>query len=126
MSDQDFQPSRSMTVFQDRRKQTDAEILTGMMEKLMERMDRYDERLADHMAQEAAEMKAVLESAMHNSFPDGDPDGHRRAHEAWIKREEDRAAFWEKMKIELGKYGLIGFIGWAGYYLWQGFLKGPR
>lgn len=96
------------------------------MEKLMERMDRYDERLSAHMEQEAVEMKAILESAMHNSFPDGDPDGHRRAHEAWIKREEDRAAFWEKMKIELSKYGLLGFMGWAVYYLWQAFLKGPK
>lgn len=118
--------ARNVTVFQDRRKPTDTEILIGLVERLGERMDRYDQKLSDHMAQEAGEIKASIEAALHSSFPDGDPDGHRRAHEAWIKREEDRAKFWEKMKVELGKYGLIGFIGWAGYYLWQAFLKGPK
>lgn len=60
------------------------------------------------------------------SFPDGDPGGHRRYHEASIKAAEDKAAFWGKLKDELAKYGLAGFVGWAFYALWQAFLKGPN
>ncbi len=60
-----------------------------------------------------------------HGFPTDDPDGHRIWHESEIKRIKDRAEFWQKMTYELSKYGLIGFIGWAAYALWQAFLHGP-
>lgn len=65
-------------------------------------------------------------AAIADGFPDGDPDGHRRYHEAEIKRIERRADFWQKMRLELAKWGLIGFIGWAAVALWQQALKGPQ
>jgi hypothetical protein len=60
------------------------------------------------------------------SFPNGDAEGHRRFHEASIRAAEDRAKFWNTMRSELAKYGLLGFLGWAIYYLWQAFLQGPH
>lgn len=132
MNEPDFQnsqmpgPSRNVTVFADRRKPPESEILIGMVERLMERMDRYDERLTEHMENEVVEMQAMLDNALNNAFPEGDADGHKRHHEALIKRAEASAEFWAKMKLEITKYGLFGFLGWAGYYLWQAFLKGPR
>ena len=127
----DFQNSqmladRNVTVFQDRRKQTDSEILIGLLHGLTERMDRFDDRLAKHMEEEAAQLKQTVQEVVTSSFPDGDHDGHRRAHEAWIRKEEDKAKFWETMKTKLAEWGLIGFAGWAFYYLWQAFLKGPK
>lgn len=117
---------RNVTVFTDRRKQTDLEVLTGLIESLMGRIDSLDTKLTKHMEEEPAEIKKVLAEAFQSSFPEGDTDGHRRAHEAWIKREEDRAEFWGKMKVALAQYGLLGFAGWAIYYLWRAFLEGPK
>ncbi|CAM2143859.1 conserved protein of unknown function [Pararobbsia alpina] len=43
-------------------------------------------------------------------FPDNDPDGHRRAHEALIKRDEERARLYSALREELVKKGLWAFI----------------
>lgn len=129
---EDFQASqfpgqpRNITVFPDRRAPSEFEAVSQLIERLMERMDRYDERLAAHMENETVEMKAMLQEALHASFPEGDADGHRRHHEALIRKAEESAEFWAKMKLEIYKYGLFGFLGWAGYALWQAFLKGPK
>lgn len=81
-------------------------------------------------AAEAAEaakesVKATIEEAMSKAYPDGDPDGHRIAHEAWIKKVEESAAFWKKMREKLAEHGLIVFLGFAILALWQAFLRGP-
>lgn len=61
-----------------------------------------------------------------NGFPDQNPEWHRIWHEAEMKRIKDRAEFWKKMTFELGKYGLLGFAGWAAYVLWKALLMGPK
>lgn len=58
-------------------------------------------------------------------FPNDDPAGHRMAHEALISAAEARRDFWQKLRFELAKYGLIGFAGWALYALWGAVLHGP-
>jgi hypothetical protein len=63
---------------------------------------------------------------MADAFPEADPVGHRKHHEAVIKAAEDRAAFWAKMRFELTRWGLIGFVAWAGTQLWQAALQGPH
>ena len=82
-------------------------------------------KMAYHHAVFREEVEKSVERVYVSAFPDGDPDGHRRHHELVIKREEERVLFWTTMKNELAKWGLIGFVGWAIYYLWIGFLKGP-
>lgn len=69
----------------------------------------------------------TMHSAMNSvcsGFPDNDPVGHRMWHDGEIERIRDRAEFWKKMTFELGKYGLLGFAGWALYALWDAFLHG--
>ena len=56
------------------------------------------------------------------AFPDGDPDGHRAAHEAWIRRAEAQAAFWEKLRSSVVTWGILGVLGILGIALWQYFL----
>ena len=73
-----------------------------------------------------ASVKKSVQEAMASAFPDGDPDGHKRHHEAVIKAAEERAELLAKLKLELIKWGLFGFLGWALYLLWQGFLLGPK
>lgn len=109
----------------------------GDMHKAIDRIEaamRYNHATVTEAVQRASstadlareDVKAAVKEAMASAFPDGDPDGHRRHHELVIKRAEAQAAFWDKMKVELGKYGLLGFLGWAAYSLWNSFLQGPH
>lgn len=117
---------RNVEVFEDRRKTTEAQALISMVESLLERMDRYDQKLSDHMEKEAADIKASIETALHSSFPQGDPEGHRRAHEAWIKREEDSAKFWAEMRIAVGKWAGLGVLAFLATAAWTQLIKGPH
>jgi len=83
-----------------------------------------DRKLTKHMLEETSELAQEIASLMIKAFPDGDPSGHKAAHEAWIKKTEAQAAFAEKMKFELIRWGLICFLGWAVIALWRSFLLG--
>lgn len=84
-----------------------------------------DSKLSNHMTTQKTELAETIASLMAEAFPEGDPSGHRRHHELVIKRAEEQAEFWQKMRLELAKWGLIGFIGWALVQLWNGVLVGP-
>ena len=84
------------------------------------------ETLKTHIETEPKEWASVLAELMQKSFPEGDPEGHRRFHEASIKKAEDSAVFWGKMRYEITRYGVFGFLGWASYQLWLAFLHGPH
>jgi len=84
------------------------------------------EQIHGNVAALRTELNEGLASIRTEAFPEGDADGHRRHHEAVIKAAEDKAKFWETMRTELSKYGLIGFAGWAVYALWQAALQGPH
>lgn len=71
------------------------------------------------------EVKSAVREAMAEAFPGGDPDGHRRHHEAVIKAAEQRAEFWQTMRKEIGKWGLISLAGFLAMAAWRAFLKGP-
>jgi hypothetical protein len=43
-----------------------------------------------------------------------------------IKAAEAKAEFWEKMRFEIFRWGLIGFIGWVVVSLWKAALLGPK
>lgn len=83
-------------------------------------------KLENHMTDEVSEISQRISELVIAAFPGGDSDGHRRHHESIIRRAEESAEFWSAMRKELGKYGLIGFIGWAAYNLWKALLMGPR
>lgn len=83
-------------------------------------------RAADAAESAKESVADAIAEGMAAAYPDGDPDGHRHAHEAWIQKAEESAAFWKKMREELTKYGLIAFIGFAVVALWTQFLQGPH
>ncbi len=110
----------------ERRREQD--MLFDLLAQQNQKLDDLNEAVRDtanelraHADGETARIAAIAAG-----FPDGDPDGHRRYHEAEIKRIERRADFWQKMRLELAKWGLIGFLGWAAVALWQQALKGPQ
>lgn len=102
--------------------------------KRLEQSMRYTHATLTESIQRAAEaaesakisVKDTISEVMEAAYPDGDADGHRHAHEAWIKKTEENAAFWKKMREELTKYGLVAFLGFAAVALWQSFLQGPH
>jgi hypothetical protein len=85
-----------------------------------------DRKLTSHMENETQELATAITTLMADAFPAGDPGGHRRHHELVIKQAEERAAFWKVLRIEIAKWGLIGFLGWASWSLWNSFLQGPH
>jgi len=93
--------------------------------QLQASQDALNDKLTAHMTEEAQELASAIERLMSDAFPAGDPAGHKRYHEAFIQQAEDKAEFWKKMRLELAKWGLLGFLGWAVVTLWQAFLHGP-
>jgi hypothetical protein len=97
----------------------------------LERMRLLDARIND-MQERMTSIVTLIDKYMEthnhvlNAFPAGDIVAHKEAHEAWIKETERRAEFWRNMKMELAKWGLIGFTGWVLIQLWHGALKGPQ
>lgn len=89
--------------------------LTESIQRTTKKFEELDERVATTITEAVAE-----------SVPDGDVEGHRRHHMALIKKAEENAEFWSKMRIELGKAGLLGFLSWAAYALWQAFVMGIK
>lgn len=67
------------------------------------------------------DLKVVIDRVddLAKGFPGGDADGHRRAHEALIRRAEERAKFYEDLRSELAKKGLWALIALIGVALWQ-------
>lgn len=110
--------------FEDRR-QSSSSGFAALMEMVKETNVNVN-TLRTEIADGLTSQRLALDSAMADAFPEGDPVGHRKHHEAVIKAAEDRAKFWETMRTEIAKYGLVGFVGWATYSLWTAFLQGPH
>ena len=89
------------------------------------KQDAFDKKLTRHMTDETSELAQEITRLMTAAFPDGDPDGHRRHHEAIIVAAEERAAFWKKMREEIGKWGILGVMGFIVIATWAKFVRGP-
>ena len=86
----------------------------------------FSRRLDDQRHAESLALAEAVASLMIRSFPEGDADGHRKAHEAQMLAIEARAEFWKKMLFEVGKYGILGVLGWLALKIWVAFLAGPE
>ena len=85
----------------------------------------FDKRLDEARITEARALAEAVSDLMTNAFPEGDPSGHKRAHEEQMQAISDKAEFWRKMRFELSRAGLVGFLVWATVQLWHGVLQGP-
>ncbi len=105
-------------------RQTDP-VLT-LITQVHDKIDRIDEKLSNHIINETSDLANEIARVMLKAFPRGDPDAHRLHHELAIQNAEAKAKFWQTMSTEIAKWGLIGFLGWAGFALWKTFLMGPK
>jgi hypothetical protein len=115
------------TVFKpdvERRKNDSLMVL--LMQEVHKKIDDMDKRLTRQMTNETLILAEEIAKLMNNAFPGSDPLGHRTYHEAQMQQIADRAAFWKAMRIEIGKYGIVGLLGWMLYAAWIAFLKGPK
>jgi hypothetical protein len=100
--------------------------MMNMVMRVHDTVSEIDKKIDKHIKADAEDLANNIKKLMSDAFPEGDAGGHRRVHEADIRRVEDRALFWRKMKFAISQWGLLGFLGWAGYYLWKALLRGPQ
>lgn len=104
------------------RRRDEPQAVLEMMAALSTQIGQLNASIHQHRKEQQVELEAVMIRA----FPDGDPEGHRRHHEAVIRAAEARAEFWAKMRFELFRWGLLGFMGWALLTMWKSFIQGPQ
>ena len=100
--------------------------LLHLIESLQTSVHDLGDDMRRHFEERDLRREELIAGLMREAFPAGDHEGHRRHHELVIKLAEEKAAFWKKMKEELFKYGLFGFLGWAFFALWATFLSVPH
>lgn len=102
------QPGELTNIVPVDRRQSD--ISTQMLvQEVLTMLHSMDKKLTDHIAEETDQFNSFFSK----SFPGADPAGHKIWHEATIRKIEARTKFWETLKTELAKWGLIGFCGFA-------------
>jgi len=90
----------------------DHDAIIMLLKVVHDKIETMDTKLTQHIHDETLSLAEEIASLMIKSFPEGDPDGHRKYHELSLKRAKASADFWEKMRFEISKWGLIGFTGW--------------
>ena len=98
------------------------EELTKQVHEMREENKRSQAACELERVQREKDRDNIIARLLAESFPAGDHEAHRKYHERLIKADEEKIAFWKKMREELTKWGLIGFCGWfivfAGHAFW--------
>lgn len=108
------------------RRISDLTAVLGIVTQVHTRLEQIDDKLTQHVHNETTELANEIARVLLRAFPGGDADGHRRHHELAIQKAEASTKFWQTMSTEISKWGLLGFLGWAGFALWKAFLAGPK
>ena len=114
----DFTPLAK--TFKDRRQDSPMPVLLELVKQVHESQKTLEAKVTNHMTNETAELASAITKLMKDAFPEGDPDGHRRHHELVIQREEERAKFWQEMRIAGGKWAGLGVLGLLATLVWTG------
>lgn len=126
---QDFQNStpqpRNLTVFPERRADASAALIS-VIEGLTTQVHEMREEIIRHKNELRSEREQLINDVLNKALPDGDAEGHRRYHETVIAKIESQKQFYDKLRLELVKYGLLGLVGFFAVAAWHEFLKGPK
>ena len=110
----------------DRRQPSEDKALLILVQQVHADVVTFGKQLDKQRKDEALALAEAVVALTLKAFPEGDADGHRKAHEAQMIAIEARAEFWKKMLFEVGKYGIVGVIGWLVVKVWVAFLAGPN
>jgi len=122
--DSDFAPLADS--FNDRRKDSPMPVLLELVRQVHESQKNLDKRLTRHMTDETNELALAVSKLMREAFPEGDPEGHRRHHELVIKQAEEKAKFWQEMRVAGAKWLGLGVLTFLAGAAWTAFLNGPH
>ena len=111
--------------FVDRRRDSPMPVILELVTQIHKSQKALDEKLTQHMTNETTELAEAITRLMSDAFPEGDPEGHRHHHELVIKQAEERAKFWQEMRIAGAKWAGLGVLSFLVLSAWQTFLKGP-
>ena len=75
---------------------------------LQELLGKHKEHSDDNLKMTVAEIRSDIAAA----FPDGDAKAHCEYHREIMEQIKARKEFWQKMRYEIYRYGLIGFCIW--------------
>jgi len=124
--DSDGSDRRANPPAQDRRQSSDDKALLVLVQLVHDDVQKLKTKIDDVRTDESLALAEAVSDLMLKAFPEGDATGHKAAHEAEMAAILDRAEFWKKMRFELSRAGLLGFLAWAGVQLWHGVLAGPK
>jgi len=102
--------------FSDRRRDSPMPVILELLRRVHESQKDLDARLTVHMSEETDELAQAVAKLMAEAFPESDPSGHRLHHELVIKQAEEKAKFWQEMRIAAAKWaglGLLAFLASA-------------
>jgi hypothetical protein len=77
-------------------------------EQLQDIFEKHKRESDEALKNTIAEIKRDLAVA----FPDGDMKGHCDYHREIIEQVKARKDFWQKMRYEIYRWGLLGFVLW--------------
>ena len=87
------------------KRDADIDRLSEKQHELFNRVDTLLNSLEDHINDEADALRKFIDA-----FPNNDPEGHRKFHEGQIEAARAQKAFWEDLKRDIAKKGLVGLI----------------
>lgn len=122
-SDSDF--AALSAEFTDRRRDSPMPVILELLRQVHVSQKALDAKLTEHMTMETTELAESIAQLMSAAFPEGDPEGHRLHHELLIKQAEERAKFWQEMRIAGAKWLGLGVLTFLAGAAWTSFLKGP-
>lgn len=64
---------------------------------------------------------SALTSALHGGMTPDEHADHHQTFQRWIERENRKAEFREKIKAQVGGWGVITALTAIGYAAWEGF-----
>ena len=100
-------------------------LVVMLMQEVHKKIDEMDKKLTQHMTDETLVLAEEIAKLMNTAFPGSDPAGHRVYHETQMQQITDNAAFWKTMRVEIGKWGILGILGFLAIAAWRHFLEGP-
>lgn len=65
----------------------------------------------------------ALTAAMHGGMSAEEHADHHQTFKTWIERENRKAEFRDKVRAQVGGWGIIAALSGLGFAAWEGFLR---
>jgi hypothetical protein len=104
--------------FTDCRKDSHMPVILELVKQIHTSQKEMDKKLTRHMTDETDELAKAIARLMADAFPESDPSGHRLHHEMVIKQAEEKAKFWQEMRVAAAKWLGLGVLSFLAGAVW--------